>query len=817
MSIMFGRSAVDYEDHWKTLLQSFEADNFQEFEEKFPGFTVDWSDAERKGHAVAFVKHMHKQFRKTSFTEDDAYKFLRKCDVHFKRSRQRILQNDLVVPPKKKRDFRRLTDRLISDQTSSSEFKETALKLQKMFPLALPWLKWHLHPIRAKSYFPACVANIERFQRMSKTTNAQENLGGQFQYVFPNHQTLNVAALNMWKFANCFEQDHVASLKGLSNKYSHFPLSDHTKVTKRKRKRHENDGRGPDTTQKLRKAARNKKVGKKDLSETLKELFPDDALKKEKFRGIQWCFVYRGNSFNNTCPLDSFLTLLYVLHRGRVMIQPLAELRDSKSLLARAFKELDDNNTATGGVRSRMVFINDHYKQDWLDSTHNNLHSHLDVFFRSQGEIHPVSGVSPLLTSVLWTYNRKTPSCTLGTRCRCPKGPRHAQYSSRTRLKVKFNSVSYSVLNGMSVKAMKKIVDETFDPEVSKETVCTVDYIPTGETYEDGKPKMTSSVICNGNLKRNKAVIKKAAHLAVIDIGESQRTNNTQLYDLPFEFIHMGKRWTLRGAILGNGVHFTAVARFPTCWIFYDGMMNNKNGVKLRVHPLNRMGCKDAQEGYGIAHVYYELHEIEDKQQFGSAEFNPSTVFEYKGIIPTMAGEFYSSEGGASDEDEEKKCEWSDEQMEDSNGTRKKTEKEKQEDILSDDESEFEWSDKEMEDSDNTMDWSSIEGNKKSTRLSTKERVPEGWSLRPKGRGSHGPRPQCKGCHGKIKYANKCLRHKYTKKGHFYPTIDQFHCKIGCLENIYRQPLKVLTMKHWTDKRVAKLVKKLDKKLNLSP
>jgi len=145
MTILFGRSAEEYSDHWRMLLQSFIiADNWEEFNRKFPGMTLDWSEGERKGYVGALAEHAHKQFGKINFTEDDAYSYLRKCDVHFKRSRQRILQNDGIVPFNQKKEFRKLTDTLTSETVSVTDFKKTVGHLERKFPGASPWLAWHL-------------------------------------------------------------------------------------------------------------------------------------------------------------------------------------------------------------------------------------------------------------------------------------------------------------------------------------------------------------------------------------------------------------------------------------------------------------------------------------------------------------------------------------------------------------------------------------------------------------------------------------------------------------------------------------------------
>ena len=106
----------------------------------------------------------------------------------------------------------------------------------------------------------------------------------------------------------------------------------------------------------------------------------------------------------------------------------------------------------------------------------------------------------------------------------------------------------------------------------------------------------------------------------------------------------------------------------------------------------------------------------------------------------------------------------------------------------------------------------------KPKRLVTAVRIPNGWSVRPSEYGMRGPLPTCQGCKGRIKRDAICIRHKFMKRKQYnYFTIYQYHCKVPCLEKVDKEHLKRLTQKHWTDKRVTTVVKKLDKKLGLSP
>ena len=781
MSILFGRSANEYCDHWKRLLSTFKADNWKQFKATFPGITVDWSEGERKGHVKAFKEFAKEKFRIHNLSEDVTYEHLRKCDVHFKRSRQRVLQNGSIVPPKKKQTFRDLTDKLISGKTTNSEFRKTMLQLEREFPDALPWLVWHLDPRRAKSYFPACVDNDRLFKKMSKTTNAQENLGGQFQDLFGSSMTLNEATLNLWKFVNRFDIDHQASLKGLSNKHSQHPR---VAPKSRKRKMQKNDGRGPDTTEMLKAAKKGRKMEhhKKAVQMALDKLGQCETA-DGKFHGISWSFQHKGQSYANTCPLDSFLSLLFILHKGKLMVHPLVELSNHKSLLAKAFKELDEKDPMTGGINARMLFIDKWHKRQWLEDNRYSLFSSLDVFFHENDYAQAASKTSPIFQSTVWECTRATPACTLGDNCQHPDGPQHAIPREKRKQMTSFSKTTDDGVGNMDEEVMKRIIDAKFS-SYKTSTNCGVEYFETGEVTEDGRKKKESRVTCPGYQVCQKAEIKRIAHLAVFDQGEGPFgfcTGITGLADVPFQFVCMEKRWVFRGAILGDGAHFTSVARLPNCWMHYDGMKK----PMLQIHPLDSEGSMDAMHNRGLAHLFYEVLELDEESTFGSAELDHSTVFHYD----------IEDEGGKEKEFEENDEEkvWDDDNQVTSG----------QDDVgfpvvetvvgtSSDDES--------------------------SENNSQGGRIPPGWSIRMKRFGKRGPLPQCKGCRGDIKRDATCLRCSYTaKRWHSYPTVDQCHCKVGCLQNLDKTVLKKLTQKHWTDQRVATVTQKIDRKMSLSP
>ena len=97
-SIIFGRTKADYALHWKTLLGLYPANTWGDFASVFPGVTVDWSDA----LGSSFLDAMGDLFPNAS--EEDTLSFIKKCDVHFKRSASKAVVREVVQEVASKRD-----------------------------------------------------------------------------------------------------------------------------------------------------------------------------------------------------------------------------------------------------------------------------------------------------------------------------------------------------------------------------------------------------------------------------------------------------------------------------------------------------------------------------------------------------------------------------------------------------------------------------------------------------------------------------------------------------------------------------------------
>lgn len=225
---------------------------------------------------------------------------------------------------------------------------------------------------------------------------------------------------------------------------------------------------------------------------------------------------------------------------------------------------------------------------------------------------------------------------------------------------------------------------------------------------------------------------------------------------------------------MGDNSHFTAVVRLPNAWLHYDGMKR----PQLQLHSLDIEGTEEAMHQRALAQIFYEVMDENEQKSFGSEDVDYSSVFQYN----TSDSEVKLAE------------------MKKTNKTKKMVSP-----------------NNEAEGGDGELEWTD-QDQRKGKHSAKKERIPVGWSVRSEGSGTRGPLPTCKGCKGKISRDAKCIRHSDKKNSsHKFTTVDQYHCKVGCLSKVKRAELKKLTRKHWTDQRVATVAKKLDSKLSLSP
>ena len=293
LSILFGKSAAHYEQHFSWLFKTMDMSyNFEEWsndENGFPGNTCDFSDAERSGFEAAIRTYC-------SIIADTPLDFnmhFRCCNVHFKRTLSRIARNAAVIPPSKEKEFYQAVSELLSID-NLSKFNESVESLNQQYPKAKPWLKWYI--TRGSFIFPAMAqADISH---MSKDTNAQESVGADIQRTATKAKLSIMEALeHLTRYMNNAEFDYSCTLTGVNLRY---------KKPSRKRKQ-SNDGRPPDTTKQLVIRRSGRPRGSRNV---IPKLAGD--IHMPTF-GIPWSMTFKEFSAVNTCAVDTTLMVLFFL------------------------------------------------------------------------------------------------------------------------------------------------------------------------------------------------------------------------------------------------------------------------------------------------------------------------------------------------------------------------------------------------------------------------------------------------------------------------------------------------------------------------
>jgi hypothetical protein len=226
LTIMFGKSAKHYHKHFMAVLKSYKIEDSAElFIEKFPGNTCDFSDAERIGFFSAMTEYLQEEYGIQAEKETlmSLYKF---CNVHFIKSMTRVARNHRVIPHAEQVDFRIAVESLrLFTMGEFDQFKLECIEFFRMYPVAKNWLKWYLHPDRAPIFFDACKSlnrdQWEKVKSLDPDTNAQENVGKQYQETFGKKQKSNLgeAIQHTWRYLNLDSQERSAALKGHSLTY----------------------------------------------------------------------------------------------------------------------------------------------------------------------------------------------------------------------------------------------------------------------------------------------------------------------------------------------------------------------------------------------------------------------------------------------------------------------------------------------------------------------------------------------------------------------------------------------------------------------
>ena len=756
ISIIFGRSKKHYYSHWKSLFEVYKCDifSYDDFIDTFPGVTMDWSDAEGLSFLDALVDFAHENGA-TNVDRKLVYAWVRKCSVHFKRSLKRVASNGGIVKRDDQEEFWDLIDKMTSLTTSFPQFRRLCTRLSKRFPKAIPWLSWHLHPDRASSFFPACQAFSDKeratWSKLPTDTNAQENVGKQFQELFSVPMSINESINNSWKFVNSRAIDRAAVLKGQSTNYSGFKKNLDKGAKKRKFKNPPSDHRALDTTEALLGRKGKKKKSDSDASGTI-----------ILYEGIKWNMLPWAY---NTCPLDSFLDGIYLPFKLHLLVNPYPELLDSGSLLSRSFSMLNKNETTA----ARLLWITEfmgHVSPNGLD-----LWGFTDIFFSPRSRGRRMEDQShPFFQSCEIIFKR-TRHCIRQGGCESDLAILAAANDGSddeiiiaedgTLRQFRQRRIVCLVHGRTVLEHLKAVMDEKM------ERMCDRQLFDPSRGLAANNSSAKGMRYCKGPSILGEAEVVKWPHTMVFDMNGVSGRSNT-LNDLPFSFVYKDKKLVLRTITLGSGNHFNCVVRCPDSWLQCDGMRQTPRRIKL--YPLNQDNY-EFMKGHSLNFVLYEVIDSTVEQDFGNSEFDFSTAIctdPNDNTTPELIAQGLSQtskDAGALHKKYQAK---------------EKTEEEKN------------------------------KNKKEKTTQRATGRIPRGFSIRAQNQ-TRGTRPICKGCGKKIEYDDLCIRNSYMAKNHHqHMTIDQFHGQKDCLKKMAKKHLTAFKNKKWSHKGVSELMKQME-------
>ena len=553
-------------------------------------------------------------------SQEEATTFVQKCEVHFKRSLTRVLRNGRVVPTQEgQEEFRYLVNVLLKESTTPNEFMRACNMVASRFPNAAPWLAWHLSPNRAMSFFPACRRNKDsmvekiRQSKLQRSTNAQENIGKQFQELFMRGRKmlLNETVLNAWKFCSGFQRDRKCTEMGLPTRYSQFKAK--SPISGRKEKRGKNDGRPPDTTKMLifKKSKKRADKNKIPLSSSLcTSGGPQEH--SNKYSGIQWNFAANGAYFSNTCSLDSVLFLLFVPHLMKANVTTYPDLADRKGLLHRSFALLNQEKHE----EARLLWIREHLRRsvsEDLDLLNDKeIHGEVNTFFGYPndrdnlfGNLRKEKRPHPLKSTIFLECESEEKCVATGG---CGSG-----FPSTTK-------TTTTTTGDDDNDDDDHDDDVVFDGTVKYHKRTILSLVAGGRDYRNNRFSVTECLDhhlgghlvqrcqnkkCEGPSWIGDACVSKWPHTLILDCA------GIDISDLePHVFIYRQKKFVLRGVILIGENHFTTVLKSPTHWV-------NCNGIgtkKFKFFPLQKGNY--AQQGSKVCKAAFEVLDGEHSQEF---------------------------------------------------------------------------------------------------------------------------------------------------------------------------------------------------------
>ncbi|KAI0309499.1 hypothetical protein OF83DRAFT_1288583 [Amylostereum chailletii] len=307
--------------HFRRLFRQIVSHAGPRFESKFFLNVMDFSSAQRLAFVEEYVDIMLERMSST-FNElsaqarsvamaaeratlaDEAKQFVRGCDIHFRRSSNRLRKNGALVPPPQADTFDGLLNTMLSSSVDIAQFQDAAHQLHETFPRIRGWLQWWLRPNIAAMIFPSVMSvdpvNREQVPSTTNPIEAQHSLlhhaTGTNQDLFEGIDSIIRHVLEMEHRFQSIQDGHTnATEPRKPPKHSQKPWGD-------------DDGRVPDTYERLAKTkadvpqaqveARRPPV-QSEVAPALAVPAPHDLVKTARLQGYPWqspnsCFFNAG-------------------------------------------------------------------------------------------------------------------------------------------------------------------------------------------------------------------------------------------------------------------------------------------------------------------------------------------------------------------------------------------------------------------------------------------------------------------------------------------------------------------------------------------
>ena len=265
ITILFNKSKNSYSIHWDHLFTIFgeSTESINDFCDKFPGNTSDFSDAIRAAFQQSIQKFLEARFPNEKISKQLMEELYRFCEVHFKRNLNKMASISRAVHPSQKEDFKAKALHLLRPMTFKT-FYERVKELNKSFPNLKSWLLWYLQEDRASILFPACKVltkyDVQKFNSLKKDTNAQEGLGGLLQSLSKYKKMgLYYICNTAFRFISTFDDNLYEAMEGVGCNFG-MP----TKSERKRGREEQKHYKAPDSAHRIFKRHKTEKT-KNDL------------------------------------------------------------------------------------------------------------------------------------------------------------------------------------------------------------------------------------------------------------------------------------------------------------------------------------------------------------------------------------------------------------------------------------------------------------------------------------------------------------------------------------------------------------------------